>query len=257
VQNICFSYRSVSSQRTVRLNTFDARQSNGGGNAFYVSDIAEQSNKKKERQERDEKCQSARRNMKGLSPIADHLPLHFPDSQTIEDEVLLFFCLRDVRNKAKQTATSSFAICLKWCSQCPRGLRHELSSPDGTLESWVRGMDMCLYYISAALCVGSGLPTGWSPSKGTYRHWPGSNKWKCDEDPIKGSKAAIIIIIMISPIVNDLCEILLRSWVFACDTYMQCVTFRRHNWPPSSCYTFGCLLSMKVAYTNEKPANHR
>jgi hypothetical protein len=56
-------------------------------------------------------------------------------------------------------------------SQCPRGLRHELSSPARTLVSWVRiplkaWMYVCIYSVSyVVLCVGSGLATGRSPSK--------------------------------------------------------------------------------------------
>jgi hypothetical protein len=59
-------------------------------------------------------------------------------------------------------------------SQYPRGLRHEPSSPAPTLGSWVQillqaGMSVCVYSVFVLSCVGSGLATGWSPSKESYR----------------------------------------------------------------------------------------
>jgi hypothetical protein len=56
-------------------------------------------------------------------------------------------------------------------SQWPRGLRHELSSPAGTMGSWVRiplktWMSVRVYSVCAVLCVGRGLARGWSPVQG-------------------------------------------------------------------------------------------
>jgi hypothetical protein len=64
---------------------------------------------------------------------------------------------------------SSLGVC--W-SQWPRGLGHEPSSPALTLGSWVRiplKVWMCARLFCVVLCVGSGLATGWSPSKESYR----------------------------------------------------------------------------------------
>jgi hypothetical protein len=52
-------------------------------------------------------------------------------------------------------------------SQWPRGLRHKMSSPAGTLGSWVRipleeWMFVCFYSVFVLSCVSSGLVTGWS-----------------------------------------------------------------------------------------------
>jgi hypothetical protein len=56
-------------------------------------------------------------------------------------------------------------------SQCPRCLRHEMSSPARTLGSWIRislkaWMSGCVYSV---FVLGSGLVMGWSPSKESYR----------------------------------------------------------------------------------------
>jgi hypothetical protein len=58
-------------------------------------------------------------------------------------------------------------------SQWPRGIRHELPSPARTLGSCVRiplkaWMSVCAFYfcVCVALCVGSGLATGWSLIQG-------------------------------------------------------------------------------------------
>jgi hypothetical protein len=57
-------------------------------------------------------------------------------------------------------------------SQWPRSLRYEMSSLVRTRGSWVQiplkaWIFFCVY--SVFLCVGRGLATGWSPSKGSYR----------------------------------------------------------------------------------------
>jgi hypothetical protein len=80
-------------------------------------------------------------------------------------------------------------------SQWPRGLRHELSSPSRTLGSWVRvsleaWMSVCVYSVFMLLCVvGSGLATGWSPSKESYRLSTRSRIWKSGQGPRKGCRA--------------------------------------------------------------------
>jgi hypothetical protein len=56
----------------------------------------------------------------------------------------------------------------------PPRLRHEPCSPARTLGSWVRipleaWMFVCVYSVCVVLCIGSGLVTGWSPSKESYR----------------------------------------------------------------------------------------
>jgi hypothetical protein len=59
-------------------------------------------------------------------------------------------------------------------SQWPRGVRHELSSLDPPLGSWVRipvkvwkfGVCMRLFCVCLVLCLGSGLVTGWSLVQG-------------------------------------------------------------------------------------------
>jgi hypothetical protein len=81
---------------------------------------------------------------------------------------------------------------------------HELSSPAQTLGSWVRipleaWMCMRLFYLSVVLCVGSGLATGWSSSKESYRLCIGLRNWKRGQGPTKGRRAIIIIIIIIIP----------------------------------------------------------
>jgi hypothetical protein len=53
----------------------------------------------------------------------------------------------------------------KRLSQWPHGLRHEMSSPDQTLGSWVRipleaWMSVCVFSVCAVLCAGSGLAMG-------------------------------------------------------------------------------------------------
>jgi hypothetical protein len=58
--------------------------------------------------------------------------------------------------------------CIGCRSQCPNGLRHEVSSPAETLGSWVRIplealMFVCVYSVFVLPCVGSGLATDWSP----------------------------------------------------------------------------------------------
>jgi hypothetical protein len=60
---------------------------------------------------------------------------------------------------------------LGW-SQLLQGLRHQLSSPAETLESWVpiptRGMDICepIFCVCVVPCTGRGLASGWSPIQG-------------------------------------------------------------------------------------------
>jgi hypothetical protein len=78
------------------------------------------------------------------------------------------------------------------------GLRHELSSLARTLGMWVRiplkaWMSVYIYSVSVVLCVGSGLPTGWSPSKESYRLCNRSRNWKIGQGPTKGCRAIIII----------------------------------------------------------------
>jgi hypothetical protein len=56
-------------------------------------------------------------------------------------------------------------------SQCPRGLKHDLSSLARSLGSWVRiplnaWMTVCVYSVFMLSCVGSDLATGWSPVQG-------------------------------------------------------------------------------------------
>jgi hypothetical protein len=69
-------------------------------------------------------------------------------------------------------------------SQRPRGLKHELSSPDQTLGSWVRiplkSMDVCvcLFCVCAVVCAGSGLATSLSPVQGVLRLCKWSRNWK-------------------------------------------------------------------------------
>jgi hypothetical protein len=50
-----------------------------------------------------------------------------------------------------------------------------------------QGMDVCvcLFCVFVVLCVGSGLATGWSPSKESYWLWIGLRKWKSGQGPTK------------------------------------------------------------------------
>jgi hypothetical protein len=56
-------------------------------------------------------------------------------------------------------------------AQWPRGLRHEISSFDRTLGSWVRipletWMCVCFFSVFGLSCVGVNLATGWFPFQG-------------------------------------------------------------------------------------------
>jgi hypothetical protein len=54
-----------------------------------------------------------------------------------------------------------------------------------------QGMDFCVYLfcVCVVLCVGSGLATGWFPSKGSYRLRIGLRNWKRGQGPTKGCGA--------------------------------------------------------------------
>jgi hypothetical protein len=81
--------------------------------------------------------------------------------------------------------THDFLNTLMSCcrSQWPRGLRHELSSLDRTLRSWVRiplkGMDVsvCVYSVFVLSCVGSAFATIWSPIHGVLPTVLGLRSW--------------------------------------------------------------------------------
>jgi hypothetical protein len=65
-------------------------------------------------------------------------------------------------------AAFSFSWSFYSPSQWPHGLRHEISSPTRTLESWFRiplkaWMSVCVYSV---FLLGSGLATGWSSAQG-------------------------------------------------------------------------------------------
>jgi hypothetical protein len=55
---------------------------------------------------------------------------------------------------------------------------------------------MCLFYVRVILRVGSGLATGWSPSKKSYWLSVGLRNWKSSQGPTKGYRAIIIIILV-------------------------------------------------------------
>jgi hypothetical protein len=59
-----------------------------------------------------------------------------------------------------------------------------------------RGCLYCvrLFCVCVVLCVGSGLATGWSPSKESYRLCIGSRNWKCRRGPTKDCRAIKIIV---------------------------------------------------------------
>jgi hypothetical protein len=67
-----------------------------------------------------------------------------------------------------------------------------------------RGMDICvsLFCVCVVLCIGRGLVTGWSPSKEAYRLCIRSRNCKRGQDPTKGCRAKIIVIIIIININN-------------------------------------------------------
>jgi hypothetical protein len=78
-------------------------------------------------------------------------------------------------------------ICTIWMSasrsQWPHGLRQQVSSPAGTLGSCVRSplkawTPVCVYCVRVVLCVGSGLTSGWSPSKDSYQLCKRWRNWK-------------------------------------------------------------------------------
>jgi hypothetical protein len=53
-----------------------------------------------------------------------------------------------------------------------------------------RGMDVCvcLFCVCLVLCVGSGLATGWSPPKWSYRLCKWLRNWKSGQGPTKGCR---------------------------------------------------------------------
>jgi hypothetical protein len=88
-------------------------------------------------------------------------------------------------------------------SQWPRGLRHELPSLALKLGSWVRiplKTWLSVYVFSVfVFCVYAAV-LRWTdpPSKKTYRLCTRSRNWKSGQGPIKGFRAKIKIIIIIS-----------------------------------------------------------
>jgi hypothetical protein len=72
-------------------------------------------------------------------------------------------------------------------SQWPRGLMHELSSPAGTLGSWVliplkAWMSVCFYSVFVLFCMYVADPS----SKESYRLCIWSRNWRNGQNPTKG-----------------------------------------------------------------------
>jgi hypothetical protein len=55
------------------------------------------------------------------------------------------------------------------------------SNPTGSVD-----ISMRLFCVCVVPCVGSGLATGWSPSKGSYRLCVGLGSWKRSQGPAEG-----------------------------------------------------------------------
>jgi hypothetical protein len=76
--------------------------------------------------------------------------------------------------------------------QCPRGLRHQLSSPAWTLGSWVRipleaWMSVCAFILFVLSCVQvTALRRADPPSKESYRLCIGLRNWKSGQGPTEG-----------------------------------------------------------------------
>jgi hypothetical protein len=71
-------------------------------------------------------------------------------------------------------------------ASCSRAWTVLARSNNGVVGSnLIRGMDVCLRLlcICVVLCVGSGLATGWSPSKESYRLCIGLRNGNSDQGP--------------------------------------------------------------------------
>jgi hypothetical protein len=110
----------------------------------------------------------------------------------IESREPLCMCKPIIRHDLKVWLTTcvlqeyASLIVITGRSQWPRGLRHELSSLDRTLGSWVSvpltawmfRVCMRLFCVYVVLCLGSGLATGWSLVQGVLLTMYRLRNWK-------------------------------------------------------------------------------